>query len=507
MVILSAVLLGLGVFFRIEAQAQGIEGLRIIDIGDLDGDGNSNTIGDLLRLITNFLFSLAPAVAVLVITYGGFKYFQGGLDGKADGLKAIQAGVIGLAVVLLANAIGGSGGFVEQLFANDTINSDPLIDLINTIVDILIGLSSAVATLVIVYGGYKYFQGGVDGKADGLKTIQNGVIGLAVVLLAGAIRNFVITTIGTAVTDINSIPEAFGNALAGLLGNVTGVLVGLAVTVTVLVIVYGGYQYFFGGFNGKAEGRANIEKGVTGLVVVLLANFITSTVADLFGDVNTAADFANIPGLAGTVIGGILGNATDTLLLLAGLFAVLVIIYGGYQFYISTIPEQKANGKATITNGIIGLIVVIIARPIVTLIQVTLNATDPLSSTPDTLEFNTAGITFVVKNVVSNMLIPISSVLTVFFLVLGAYYYITANGSSEQVKKAQQAIQNAVIGFVIVLISVSVVQLIIYFVRPEDFSATDSVIPGTDNLNQTTDFSPGGGNGDNVPAQPSLPTN
>jgi hypothetical protein len=506
--VLPLLLLGLSLLMSVKAHAQGIEGLQIIDLGDLDGDGKKNTVGDLLRLVQNFLFSLAPAVAVLVITYGGFKYFQGGIDDKTNGLKAIEAGVIGLSVVLLANAIGGSGGFVQQLFANNTVNSQPVITLIDNIVNVLIGLSSAVAGFVIVYGGYKYFQGGIDGKADGLKSIQNGVIGLAVVLLAGAIKNFVSTTIGTAVTDINSIPAAFGKTIGSLLGNVTGVLVGLAVTVTILVIVYGGYQYFFGGFDGKSEGRANIQKGVTGLVVVLLANFITSTVESLFGDVNSGTDFAKLPGQAGEIIGGILNNATDTLLLLAGLFAVLVIIYGGYQFYISTLPEQKANGRGTITNGVIGLIVVIIAKPIVTLIQVTLNATDPLKSTPDTLEFNTAGITFVVKNVVSNLLIPISSVLTVFFLVLGAYYYITANGSADQVKKAQQAIQNAVIGFVVVLISVSIVQLIIYFVKPSDFVQTNSTIPGTNTLNQTTTQTINTPTtNDGVPLQPSLPTN
>jgi uncharacterized membrane protein YqhA len=513
-VALPLLLIAFSLVLNINAHAQGITGLQIIDLGDLDGDGKKNTIGDLLRLVQNFLFSLAPAVAVLVITYGGFKYFQGGLtDDKVTGMKTIQAGVVGLALVLLANAIGGSGGFVQQLFANDRVNTQPVIALIDNIVNVLIGLSSAVAGLVIVYGGYQYFSDGLGRKADGLKTIQNGVIGLSVVLLAGAIKNFVTSTIGTAVTDINSIPTAFGTAIGSLVGNVTGVLVGLAVTVTILVIVYGGYQYFFGGLGAKTEGRANIEKGVTGLVVVLLANFITSTVNSLFGDVETNADFADLPGDFGRIVGGILNNATDTLLLLAGLFAVLVIIYGGYQFFISTLPEQKANGKGTITNGVIGLVVVIIAKPIVTLIQVTLNATDPLKSTPDTLEFNTAGITFVVKNLVSNLLIPISSVLTVFFLVLGAYYYITANGSADQVKKAQQAIQNAVIGFVVVLISVSIVQLIIYFVKPTDFVQTNSTIPGTNTLNQTTNQTINNpinntpNNNPVTPLQPSLPTN
>jgi hypothetical protein len=233
----------------------------------------------------------------------------------------------------------------------------------------------------------------------------------------------------------------------------------------------------------------------------------------LFGSVQTSTDFTKIPGLAGTIVGGILNNATNTLLLLAGLVAVLVIVYGGYQYFISSIPGQKANGQATITNGVIGLVVVIIAKPIVTLIQVTLNATDPLSSTPTQLQFNTQGIAFVIKNVINNLLIPISSVATVFFIVLGAYYWITSNGSSEQVKKAQDAIRNAVIGFVVVLLAVSVVQLIVYFVKPQDYATSTSTIPGTTNLNQTTNYTPPSTitttttSTTSTPLQPSLPTN
>ena len=515
---LPLLLIGLNAVNTIPVSAQSIDAFKIISVGDLDGDGTGDTIGDLLVFIQNFMLSLAAPLAVLVIMYGGYKYFLSSIDDKANGLKTIQAGVIGLAIVLLASAIGGKNGIVQQIFGNNTVNTAPIITLITNVTKVLLGLSTAIAVLVIVWGGYQYFFAGLGAsKADGLKTIQNGVTGLVVVVLANAIVSFVESTVKSSSTNINSLPEALGKAAGTLLGSVTGVLVGLAVTVTILVIVYGGYQYFFGGFDGKSEGRANIEKGVTGLVVVLLANFIASTVNSLFGSVQTSTDFTKIPGLAGTVVGTILNNATDALLVLASVFSLLVIVYGGYQYLFSSLPQSKANGQATITNGVIGLVVVIIAKPIVTLIQVTLNATDPLKSTPTKLEFNTQGIVFVVKNLLSNLLVPISSVITVFFVVLAAYQWITSNGNADQVKKAQESIRNAIIGFVVVLIAVSAVQLIVYFVKPQDYNSTSSTIPNTSGLNQTTNTNStnttnttnttNNSSSTSRPLQPSLPLN
>ena len=84
-----------------------------------------------------------------------------------------------------------------------------------------------------------------------------------------------------------------------------------------------------------------------------------------------------------------------------------------------------------------------------------------------------------IRSLLSDLLIPISSMVTVFFLVLAAYYWVTSNGESDKIKKASDSVRNSVIGFIVILFAVTITQLIIFFVNPNDFvdpEATASLI-------------------------------
>lgn len=62
------------------------------------------------------------------------------------------------------------------------------------------------------------------------------------------------------------------------------------------------------------------------------------------------------------------------LLQLAGIIAILFIVYGGYQYVVGGISEDKEAGKKTIRNAIIGLIVALSAWIIVNFIQLALTS-------------------------------------------------------------------------------------------------------------------------------------
>lgn len=59
----------------------------------------------------------------------------------------------------------------------------------------------------------------------------------------------------------------------------------------------------------------------------------------------------------------------DIMLPLAGLVAMFFIIVGGYQYMTSAGDEEAAaKGKRTLSNGVIGLIIIILSYTIVTVV-------------------------------------------------------------------------------------------------------------------------------------------
>ena len=72
-----------------------------------------------------------------------------------------------------------------------------LMNSINTVINVAIGLIGFVAVVVIIYGGFQYTTSAGDAaKVKKAKdTIMYGVIGLVVALLAFAIVNFILTDI------------------------------------------------------------------------------------------------------------------------------------------------------------------------------------------------------------------------------------------------------------------------------------------------------------------------
>lgn len=76
----------------------------------------------------------------------------------------------------------------------------------------------------------------------------------------------------------------------------------------------------------------------------------------------------------GENLGTDVGNIINTILLLVGILAVVVIIIGGV-FYITSQgdPEKVKRGKEAVMGGIIGLIITIMAFAIVQFVITSMN--------------------------------------------------------------------------------------------------------------------------------------
>jgi Type IV secretion system pilin len=176
----------------------------------------------ILNRVEGFLLYLAPAFAVIGIMIGGYKYMQEGFQAKASGAKYIEGSIAGLIIVYSAyfvrflvyrifigesnNGIFGtnSNGVATQFSNNSGINV--IISFLSYIAqNILLPLGVPVAITFLMFGGYQLITaGGNPSKVGkGLKTIQNSLIGLVLVLFAVGIISLVSRI---AITFFNSVP-------------------------------------------------------------------------------------------------------------------------------------------------------------------------------------------------------------------------------------------------------------------------------------------------------------
>jgi hypothetical protein len=467
-----------------------VKGGATFDSAALEGVFNS---------LIDALINLSLVASILVIVIGGYRYFQGGLDDTTDGKKAVLYGVLGLVFALTARAVVELFKVIRDkplaevpgLLFNKNGTIYPVIEAIGVA---LIVLSLVVSVLVIVWGGYQFFRGGIDGKADGLDNVTKGVFGLVFTLLA--------TFIGTALfqalqqgqsTTFQPIIDGVRELLQLVTENIALALITLSGIFAVLVIVYGGYQFFFGGLGAKTEGRQNVIYGVVGLIFALLAFVISNIIEQVFtnGGVRnlfkTGQDLKKLPDNAFEFFLPAVDSIINLFVFTASVISVLVIVWGGYQYLFASEADlgggktRKQDGKDAIRSGIIGLVVCVIARPLAEIVDGTIGV--EFTQNSPILRLRPDNIVYLVQLILGNLLIPVSSAVTIFYFVLGSYLWFTSNGSSEQVKKAKEALLNALIGFIIVLLAATIIQIIILIVQTTEINTDTPPVQEPDNSN------------------------
>jgi len=234
-----------------------------------------NNIFDLMNAVVEFLRNLAVPLAILVITWGGYKYFIGGLDGKGDGLKAIQAGIIGLAIVLSAQLITT---ITQGTFTTDGFNANAIEPILDQGIGFLTALASVTAVLVIVWGGYKYFFSTLPGaKENGKKNIEQGITGLVIVIIAQPIVTIINSTIGVQNDQLSLDPQSLISTAQVI---ITKFLIPVSSVVTVGLFIWAGYLWISsqGDPGTVKKAKDSFFNAIIGLIVVLLAVTITQLI-------------------------------------------------------------------------------------------------------------------------------------------------------------------------------------------------------------------------------------
>lgn len=115
------------------------------------------------------------------------------------GASAIVTLYAGKAMALTSVEEGAQAARAEGMPA-ELVGPDGVITRITNIVLLAIGF---ISVIMLLYGGFRYIVSGGDSKkvTDAKNTILYAIIGLVIALLAYAIVNFVLTTIGITSVD------------------------------------------------------------------------------------------------------------------------------------------------------------------------------------------------------------------------------------------------------------------------------------------------------------------
>ena len=141
-------------------------------------------------------------------------------------------------------------------------------------------------------------------------------------------------------------------------------------------------------------------------------------------------------------------NIVTMLLMTVGYVAVLLVIYGGFQYMTSRgNPAKAAAGKKTITNALIGAVICAVA-------SVVSNAIKGIAS--DAIQND--GKDFFVS--IANTAILWAGIVAVVMIVIGGIYYASSDGDPGKITNAKNTILYAVIGLILAIASAAIVNFV-----------------------------------------------
>lgn len=145
----------------------------------------------------------------------------------------------------------------------------------------------------------------------------------------------------------------------------------------------------------------------------------------------------------------IVSNVLKDLIVIAAYLILGYVIYGGYQYIFSGgEPAKIASGKKTLTNGFIGLAIVLMANIFVTAIRVVLGA----NFSENCFSVECVNPTEMISEAIQ-WTIAICGLVAAAFIVYGGILYITSSGDPQKTQRAKQTILYALIGIAIVALA------------------------------------------------------
>lgn len=176
--------------------------------------------------------------------------------------------------------------------AQETVISNPIATssitgLIANIVNAVIAVTGVLALFIFIWGGFQYLFSRGDSKQTekAKETLKWGVAGIAVIMLAYTGVSTIVTLLeGEAATNTAGLTNVLGTVdIRVVIGRVIDVILGLAGSVSLLIFMWGGFQYLTaaGDPSKASKGKDTIKFGVLGLTVIILSYTLITTVVNL----------------------------------------------------------------------------------------------------------------------------------------------------------------------------------------------------------------------------------
>ena len=196
-------------FFEIPAWYRGLGSCEPVTPGSSDYEYKMDNLKDkgpneiIFKVALNIIdmaLRIVAILAIIFIIYGGVLLItaQGAPDKVKSGKLAITQALIGMAIAMLASSVigfivsaMGSSGVDPVTGLPIGLNAEQLYDNVLNLIFFGCGI---VSVIIIILSGYRYSMaaGNPESTKKATQTIIWACVGLAVVILATAIKNFVL---------------------------------------------------------------------------------------------------------------------------------------------------------------------------------------------------------------------------------------------------------------------------------------------------------------------------
>ncbi len=188
-------------------------------------------------------------------------------------------------------------------FALDNpLKADGIGGLINGIVKFIIGVSTALLTIFILYGAFQLMTsaGNPERVDKGRKTIFWAILGFVILLVAGGTAAIIADILGGTVEPIDGteIPDSPVSTFEGIINVMVRAsqwMFGILIALGTVMVLYSAFLYLFSGGNTERidTARKTLVWAIVAMVVAVLAGGIGALVQNFVGVTGSGGEEIN----------------------------------------------------------------------------------------------------------------------------------------------------------------------------------------------------------------------